>query len=496
METTKHRNLSIPKKETTSLDFLKAFPYREPRKVQTEILQSLQDNWNNYDVFMIVAPTASGKTAIAKSVMNAAHRVSYIAPTNLLVDQFLQEFPDTRTLARMDSYMCEEWRRPCSQTRARLMAFCQGCKCSADLQQAKYRRGPGAYNFYTYMAHKLYRDVLIVDEAHTLIGTIKDRLALRIWKHDYKYPDNMYSPEQILNWIGTLSPKKQKDKKIVKLKEAVTYKVPEYIAERTKDWFNGKGTLRGEAEERDCIKLLPVDITQAPPMFWPQEVKKIVLLSGTISRKDLEQLGLSRKRILKIEGRSPIPIENRPVIIEPVTSVSRNNMDTAVPELAEYIQYVADQFPNKKGVVHATYQLASLLREKLSGPRYIFHDRSNKKDKYLEFRNAPAVSGKILIASGMYEGIDLPEDLGRWQIIAKVPWQSLANPAIRHLAELDPELFNWETIKTLVQAAGRISRTPTDYGITLIPDTTFFRLIKECKPLFPQYFLEALQFTE
>jgi Rad3-related DNA helicase len=96
----------------------------------------------------------------------------------------------------------------------------------------------------------------------------------------------------------------------------------------------------------------------------------------------------------------------------------------------------------------------------------------------------------------MYEGLDLPEDAGRFQIIAKVPWQSLASPAIKHIAELDPEAFAWETIKTLVQAAGRICRSPDDIGDTFLPDATFWRLLKESKHLFPKYFIEALTIVE
>lgn len=481
-----------------SFRLIENFPYASPRPVQREILETLENNWNKYDVFVLVLPTASGKTAIAKSIMNAYHSVSVITPTNLLVQQFVSEFPNTATLSRLDSYKCAEWKRPCSVTRARLSSFCKGCKCGKDLAQAKYKNGPGVYNYYTYMAHKLYRNVLVVDEAHTLLPVIKDRLALKMWRHDYKYPPTAYRYEQLKEWVDSVyaSGKRKKDKKLAKLKEAVTYKVPEYIAERTQDEFNGKGTVRGEPEMRDLIKLVPVDVTQAPPMFWPREVEKIVLMSGTISKKDIEQLGLSRKRILYIEGKSPIPVDNRPIVAEPVVSVTHSNVDYAVPQLAQYIKEIAAHYEGQKGIIHATYQLAYLLRKHLTGPRYIFHDRDNKGEQYGRFKSALPSSGAVLIASGMYEGIDLPEDLGRWQIIAKVPWQSLGNPAIKHLAELDPEWFNWETIKTLVQAAGRICRTPEDFGVTFIPDRTFLRLINEAKSQFPKYFLDALQFVE
>jgi Rad3-related DNA helicase len=374
------------------------------------------------------------------------------------------------------------------------MKFCKGCKCSSDLATAKYRRGPGIYNYHTYLSHKLYRDVLVVDEAHNLIPTIKDRLSLKLWRHDLKYPHDMWRQDQVQQWMSTLDPKKLRDgSKLSKLKESVTYKVPEYVWQRTMDWFNGKGTLRNEPEERDLIKLFPVDISQAPPMFWPREVRKIVLLSATISSKDVEQLGLGGRRVCYLAAKSPIPAGSRPIIPLSLMSVNRSAIESgAIDKLAEYIDIITRDHPGEKGVIHVTYQLSNMLRRHLTGPRYLFHTRDNKGDIYTEFRNAPADSGRVLVACGMYEGMDLPEDLGRWQIVAKVPWQSLGSPAVKHLAELDPEWYTWETLKTTIQACGRVCRTPKDYGSTFILDSSFWRLMKEGDKFIPEWFRDAI----
>lgn len=470
------------------------FPYPKAREIQAQVLTLLGAEWNNYDVFVLSAPTAFGKTAVARTLMNALRSVSVLSPTNLLVNQFLQEFPDTPTLARLDSYTCEEWQRPCAVTRGKLLGFCKGCPCGKALAIAKYQKGPGIYNYHTYLAHKLYRDTLIVDEAHNLIPVIKDRLALRGWQHDLKYPSNMWSLAQMRDWFYSLPEKVQKQKRMNYLREGITYEVPEYVVERTKDWFNGKGTKRGEPEERDCLKLHPVDISEAPPMFWPWgEVRKVVLLSATIGRKDIEALGLGKRRVLYIDCQSPISPGSRPIIVQGTTSVNRNNMAEAVPLLAQQIQQLADKHVGQKGVIHATYQLATMLSSHLDSSRFIYHRRDNKKEQYELFRRSAPAEGRILVASGMYEGIDLPEDLGRWQVIAKIPWGSLASPAIKHLSDLDPEWYLWETLKTTIQACGRICRTPEDYGITYILDKSFWRLYYDGKDMMPQWFLEAIQ---
>lgn len=484
--------------EETSLSYTEFFPYEKMRPIQREVLEILSEQWANFDVFIISAPTAFGKTALARTLQNALYSVSVITPTNQLVEQYREEFPDTPTLARLDSYYCAKWDRPCPITRAKTRNFCNirrddcSCRASTELSIAKYRKGPGIYNYYTYLAHKLHREVLVVDEAHNLIPTIRDRQSLLIWSHDYKFPSKMFTREQMGQWVTGLPTRIQKHKKIRLLQEAVTFDVPLYIAQRTQEEFSGKGTLRGQPEMRDCIRLSPVDISTAPPMFWPHDtVKKVVLMSATIGEKDTEQLGLGgRRRVMYLDCASPLTPDRRPIIPLNTCSVNRNNMLEIVPRLAEEIQGIAAYHAEERGVIHATYQLSSLLREHLTDDRYLFHTRENKKEKYEEFRSCGG--NKILVACGMYEGIDLPGDLGRWQVIAKIPWPSLGNPAIKHLAELDPDWFLWEAAKTTIQAAGRISRTETDFGITYVLDSSFNRLYTEGEHLLPSFFKEAI----
>lgn len=481
-----------------SPDFLQHFPYPEPRPVQAQVLEEMSRKWNDFDCFVLVAPTAFGKSAISKTLMTALSSVSVITPTNLLVEQYLDEFPDTPSLRRLDSYWCDSWQRPCPATRARTRNFCSlrrdGCKCPAagDLSTAKYRRGPGIYNYHIYQAHQIYRDILVVDEAHNLLPYLRDRNSVRIWQHDYKYPHNMWSREQIAAWVSSLSENKRRHKKIALLEEAVRSPRPRYVVQRTTGEFAGKGTLRGEPEERDCLQLLPVDVGDMAGVIWPHSVEKIVLMSATIGEVDIRGLGLGKKRVLQIDCESPIPLNHRPIVALDLVNVNRNNMEFVTPLLAREIDRLADWHQGEKGVVHATYQLSGLLREHLIGDRYLFHDRENKREMYQLFRESPPEEGRILVACGMYEGIDLPDDSGRWQVITKTPWPSLGNPAVQHLMSLDERTFLWETIKTLVQGCGRICRTPEDFGVTYLLDKSLQRLWNDGYELLPKWWREAV----
>jgi Rad3-related DNA helicase len=147
----------------------------------------------------------------------------------------------------------------------------------------------------------------------------------------------------------------------------------------------------------------------------------------------------------------------------------------------------------EKGLIHATYKIASELREILGdNPRIIWHTKEDAKEKYQEFLAAPPESGKILVASGLYEGADLPYDQARWQVLTKIPWPYLGDPAIQWLAGQDPEWYRWETVKTVLQACGRIVRGVDDWGITWIPDKSFERLVFQSEHLLPQWWLDGL----
>ncbi len=266
-------------------------------------------------------------------------------------------------------------------------------------------------------------------------------------------------------------------------------RVPEYAVSRQRREFNGKGTKRGEPEERDCIVLTPLSAREHSGKMWPS-VKKIILMSATINFKDIEALGLSDRRVAYIHSPSPIPAERRPFIVDDIVDVSYNNLAVSTETMAHYINnFIYPNHQGERGLIHATYSMSQLLRNWLVGPQYLFHARENKRQVYEQYLSTP---GAVLIACGMHEGCDLPDDAGRWQVVLKIPWPSLADPAVAALAQRDPEWYDWSTAKALIQAGGRVSRHEKDFGVTYCLDGTFFKLYDRAQHLFPHWFTDCL----
>lgn len=455
-------------------------------------MDQLEKNWDNHDVFVIDAPVAAGKSLIALTISNFSWKkygakAAILTPNNLLVRQYTDEFPWIPTVQRQDKYTCTRYesqsqKRSCKKVKGEQSYFCKGCPYVTDLR--KVQAFPvGVTNYHSYVAYKNYRPTVIFDEAHNLIGTIGGMAARKIWHHEYHYPSWVKDYRTLYRWVCEELERPERTGSITKL---VALKM-ELESNKVKFIFT-RGEARWHKEDRDCILASPVDISEEPPIFWPPKVKKIFLLSATINSRDIKALGLSNRKVYYVNSPSMIPKEQRPCIVEPSLNMSYAHQEKNLPLLAEKLHRLLETNP-AKGVIHAPYALARKLQSILDHPRLIYHSTLDKMDRFREFQQSP---GTVLVASGLYEGISLDEDLARWQVITKVPWPSLAEPAMEYQAKEDSEYYANATIKDIVQTYGRVCRGPKDYGETFIYDSSFVRLFKQYFYLFPLWFRESV----
>jgi Rad3-related DNA helicase len=337
------------------------------------------------------------------------------------------------------------------------------------------------------MAHKLFREVVIFDEAHSVLDTIRDNAAKVLWHRQYKFPRTLRTYSDLLAWTSKHPERNAAGTRVNLLHRELTSGKARYLAQKTTDLYRG--------HEEECIKLLPIDVSDQPPFLWPSpKVKKLVLLSATIGRVDIEQMGLAKRRVRIIQAGSPIPISRRPIQYEPIANMSFKNWEESVPAFCDYLRQKLEAHSGQAGLVHLSYSLAAAVRAKMGGTdnRLLFHGQDDKERQYRRFREEGPAKGLVLVASGMYEGISLDGDAGSWQVIGKVPYPSLAEPAIAWQAEQDPEGYAWGAIKLLAQASGRICRSPEDFGVTYVADAAFARLYQDYQELFPVWFREAV----
>jgi Rad3-related DNA helicase len=107
-------------------------------------------------------------------------------------------------------------------------------------------------------------------------------------------------------------------------------------------------------------------------------------------------------------------------------------------------------------------------------------DRHSKKDN------------SVMISAGTSTGLDLKDDLARFQIIVKMPYPSLGDKQIKRRFELTPEYYSYLTALTLMQTYGRGIRHEEDFAATYILDSDFGRFLHFNKKMLSEWFLEAI----
>lgn len=117
----------------------------------------------------------------------------------------------------------------------------------------------------------------------------------------------------------------------------------------------------------------------------------------------------------------------------------------------------------------------SLQGARIKGLKVFEHVRGERLAEVLfDFKRHDGAS--VLVTPSGFEGIDLPGDLSRYQIIVKAPFASLGDRRIEHILNTYPDIYSLIALQKIVQGAGRSVRSQEDYATTYMLDTAIQRL--------------------
>lgn len=227
------------------------------------------------------------------------------------------------------------------------------------------------------------------------------------------------------------------------------------------------------------------------------KVDKVLFMSATILDVNImcDSLGLDRSRVYAKRLGSDFPVENRPIVYDPCGSMAYKEKGETMPKMMIRINEICDDHSNERGIIHThNFEIAKYIQENGSSKlkqRLFFQHNYDSKENMLD-QHAKSRNG-IIIAPAMHEGLDLKDDLARFQIICKVPYPGLgANPQLRRRMELDGNYYQYLTALKLVQSYGRAIRSNTDKAKTYILDSGFERFYSESAKMLPKWFRDAI----
>jgi Rad3-related DNA helicase len=524
------------------------FPLKwKPRKEQETIVDFFSKSVKDKKKFILIdAPVGVGKSFAAvlmaewyKTNIHKYAKFDIITNTKILQTQYTNEFNFIKSLWGKNNYQCAIGGMTCEEGCE--MGVLHQNQCSNCPYKSSYKEFIEAdiniTNFHMFCTFAIYvqsiiekrhANVLFIDEAHDFDETFCNFVTLTLSEIVIKKWDlstqltqsyqnrikNIQTNDDFYNIITDaindisirladmrLSSYKKKcskeqGKKISALARTLEKYVKfiadwplthnNWILEQTEEWEN--------KSKKISYHLEPIwSSIYLKNLVW-DNYDYVVYMSGTILDKSLfcSLNGISEEETAHIKIDSPFPIDNRKIYYKKQGKMSYTEKTATWKKYIPFIKKIMDYHSDQKGIIHTnSFELAEWLKRDIQSKRLLFHTKDDKNDILEQHRISTLPT--ILVSPSMENGIDLKDDLSRFQIILKVPFPSLASKRTKRRMELMPNWYNWKTTIDIVQSYGRSIRSETDWATTYILDESFDVLIKHYNGYFPKYFTEAFK---
>jgi len=528
-----------------------AFPAPSYWKYQRKAIQAVYDALDGHDVVALSAPTGSGKSLMNYTAAGAYGTTVYTTPQNSLVDQLDEdEFIGDKilTIKGRNNYDCihqEDRGTPVDE------AVCQrDDDFDCELKEARcpyYRRRYEAVghpfvvtnlpmlmtdsSLPEFVPTKLpKKDVLVVDEAQNIESAAINFVGLSISKFSVtkQVMGNVKVPKgdgigiddaralvekevkpgirDAIDHIATRAVITSDSAKRIERLEEIDKKMDRFLDdEEDRRWVANKRTeIVKNGDNWTKVSLKPVSVGRFLDSLLWNRGRKVILSSATIPDEDwFDEIGLGNKNVKKINVSSTFPPENRPVITEHAVGKMTYNKrkDNALP-MAKKIQEIAEHHGGEKGIVHCrAYSIRDLLKrafvnngmEKWFRNNVVVQDGSDREGSLKEWQNSDK---PLFFSVAMSEGLDLPYDDCRYQILAKVLYPSMKDERVKYRVE---EMDDWDWMNRhaaiqIQQATGRAVRAEDDEAVMYLLDKSAKGLIQREAEMFETWFLNALDF--
>lgn len=477
---------------------------RTPRDVQITALKWIEQHWDSGKHLVISAPTGAGKSMLART-LQIATGAPIIAPSNDLVRQYSASYPELNKYIGQEHYRCEPYRMTCRA--AQRLTNCDGSGCGGcPLRQSRERAMDGNTVFNPLSLWHLIRqqgydyDITIVDEAHSVLSMLRmlSSSSRRLTNEEFAaLRQKGFNPRRIDEWVLIDFLLERAQILYERANAAVTLASKTRFENRALEFEHTANCLKAESEKYAIWfhgQRMNIQAVKVPKHTIKKILKgRCILLSATLVKSDINEI-LNGEPYEYLDLASPIPVENRKVYFSPSEfRHSYNELDAK--ELTKRVEDIIKAEGTPNTIVHVPYSLAAEMREHWTIP-VITHGRDDKASALRQFIQ----HGGVLIGSGCTEGLDLKGDLCRLNIIAKLQWPCLGDSWVKKRRAMQ-DGYMWylaETLKVIIQAAGRSTRSETDYSRCIVLDPSFSSLISQSIKLglVPQYFLESIDWRK
>jgi len=528
------------------------FPAPSYRGNQRAALDDVRDAFAaGNDVVLVRAPTGSGKSLLARAIAGCARRTDeatpsdatdayYTTPQVSQLDDAAADplLDDLNVIRGKGNYTCilpnEEGtpvnQAPCVRESGYDCSVKHRCPYFSDRAIASNRRIAAmtlAYFMQTAGSDVFRkRDVCVIDEAHGLAewaemyATVElGPRSVPIWE-DLRVPD-VDSVERAVEYADALvgTCERRKDDLLAqaeltpdeartrdRLQELISelnwfvddYRDPDSATEWLVDQSDPVGGDDGADGDGGPLTIKPLN----PEKYLKHTVwdrgNRFALLSATILDKAAfcRQVGLDPADVALVDVGHTFPVEHRPLYDVTQGKMTYAERDDTLPDVARALVRIMQRHDDEKGLVHChSYAIQERLRDLLAdfgvADRVRSHDRDGRDDA-LETWKATDDPDAFLSVK-MEEALDLEGDLARWQVVCKAPFPNTNDSRVAHrLADDQWAWYYRTTLRTVIQACGRVVRAPDDHGATYLADSSLLDLFDRARTDMPDWFRDQV----
>lgn len=360
------------------------------------------------------------------------------------------------------------------------------------------------------------RDLMVIDEAHNIESEILNFVSLTI-DDTHLQKRGLFIPrfdraEEYAMWFNDMQMSKVFAEAIAEARDDSNHKLEDILLRTTQRYVSFMESVGSDEEwvceyeekkfsnsSRRSVTLRPVFAKNfAEPLLF-KYARCVVMMSATILDIPIicRSLGIDRNEVAAYRMKNRFPVENRPIYLNTVAKMTggKSKMHEWAPPLLKAVESISDNHNNDRGIIH-THNFAIMdyiLKHCSKGLRGRLLDQRNFRDKKAMLDVHTKQQRSIIIAPAMHEGIDLVDDLSRFQIICKVPYANcFDDEQLARRVEIDRAYYDWITALKLVQSYGRSIRSENDYADTYILDESIYRFLRVAKNMLPRWFHEAI----
>lgn len=446
-------------------------------------------------------------------------RTLILTPFKGLQDQLREQFPFVTDLRGKGSYFCSRLHTNCEMGAPRCDARASALGSSMCPHRSAVKEATESeivVTNYSCWLHQTYGqgigtfDTLIMDEADTAEGALSDFLSFHLSAReclgDLRYKAAPHWNDGLSDWAGWASSIKSKlradvDDAEKDAKKSDNSSLLEHffylrnLLRKIETLSNARPEYWVEEVTQEGIKFDPIWPGRSAEKFLFRGIKRVLLFSGTLNTKTMDVLGLRKDDYTFFDYPSPFHPASNPLILVPTGAFKYPVGSELLDKTISLFDAMVDKRLDRKGIFqsvsfkHLEHCLERTRHKKLfltNETKYAGGSRKTS-DVVEVFKKSPPPT--ILGSPSITAGWDFPDDQCRYQAILKVPFPDTTSEVSQRRKKLDPEYYDNETMRTLVQITSRPMRSVYDWCENWIFDTRVGWFLARKKHLAPKWFL-------